>query len=193
MADVWLTDRECTTDGRLPPVCVRCGADADRTVRRTFSWYPTWVNILILAGVIPWLIVMLLMTKRMTVYAPVCDRHRNHWLTRGILANGAAVLGFVALIGLMVLGFVLADRNNLNNPDYGLYGLIAGVVVFVVLIVVAVVVSKGTIRADEITDEEIKLAGVAGEFIDAVEDEREARRKARKQRRRRDADEYDEE
>lgn len=192
MADVWLTDRECTVDGRLPPVCVRCGADTDRTVRKTFSWYPPWVNILIVAGLLPWLIVMLLMTKRMTVYAPVCDEHKNHWLVRGLISNGAAILGTLALIGLICGGILIAD-NNAASADFALYGLIAGIGLFIPLLIIAVVVSKGTTRATEITDEEIKLTGVADEFVDAVGDEREARRKARKQRRRRDEDDDNDE
>lgn len=185
MASVWLTDYECTDDGVLPPVCTRCGADADRTVKKTFSWYPPWVNILFVAGLLPWLIVMLILTKRMTVYAPMCDRHRGHWWTRALLANGLALLGIVALVSLMILGFILADNNRGQGDEFALYGMIAGVALFIPLIIVAVVVSKGTIRATEITDEEIQLTGVAIEFEDAVEDERDARRKARRSRQRR--------
>ena len=192
MADVWLTDRECTDDGVLPPVCVRCGADADRTVRKAFSWYPPWVNVLILAGLLPWLVVVLLMTKRMTVYAPVCDEHKNHWLVRGLVSNGAAILGTVALIGLICGGILVAD-NNRANADFAMYGVVGGIAVFVPLLIVAVVVSKGTIRATEITDEEIRLTGVADAFIDAVEDEREARRKVRRARKRRYEDDDEDE
>src|SRR5262245_51584716 len=66
----------------LPPVCMKCGAPATSPQRKSFSWYPPWVNILILAGVLPFVIVAAVLTKRIIIHAPFCDEHRHHWTWR---------------------------------------------------------------------------------------------------------------
>src|SRR5258708_14518335 len=56
-------DRE-DADGRLPMVCMRCGEPATVTRTRNMSWCPPWVGVLFLAGLIPYVIVAIIMTKR---------------------------------------------------------------------------------------------------------------------------------
>jgi hypothetical protein len=69
----------------LPEVCMKCGAPAAVRKRKTFSWYPPWVALLLLAGLLPFIIVALILTKRRTVDAPLCEDHTNHWLWRGLV------------------------------------------------------------------------------------------------------------
>src|SRR5262245_26714718 len=88
--------------GGLPPVCMRCGADAELERKRQFSWNPSWVYLLILLGLLPFVIVALVLTKRMTVHAPLCRDHKNHWLTRNLIIYlgllPVALLGFGAIL-----------------------------------------------------------------------------------------------
>ena len=71
-------------EGLLPPVCMKCGAEALLFKKKTFSWHPSWVLLLLIAGLLPFLIVALVPTERMTVHAPLCDEHRYHWTWRGL-------------------------------------------------------------------------------------------------------------
>ena len=54
---------------------------------------------MILAGLLPYAIVAILMTKRARVQVPLCENHKGHWFLRnlfiwgGLLAVGAIVGG----------------------------------------------------------------------------------------------------
>jgi hypothetical protein len=156
--------------GMLPRVCMRCGEDADVERKRAFSWNPPWVYLLLLLGLWPCIIVALFTTKKMTVHAPLCQAHKNHWLSRllFILLSLAvlAILGFVSMIAMQLLD--PANGPPRRGPNVG------GVFCFVttallVVWVVAVIVSNYTaIRPVKITDKAITLAGVCQRFIDAL-------------------------
>src|SRR5437660_10981816 len=105
MAQVTLRDPEWH-GYELPPVCMRCGAEATLYKRKRFSWYPPWLNVLILAGLLPYAIIVAIMTKRMNVNVPLCGRHRFHWGGRVL----AMVLPFFAPIGMVVLLIALTSR-----------------------------------------------------------------------------------
>jgi hypothetical protein len=62
MAEIRL-DRE-EADGGLPDICMCCGEEATVTKTKKMSWCPPWVGVLFLAGLLPYIIVMLIMTKR---------------------------------------------------------------------------------------------------------------------------------
>ena len=61
----------------LPPVCMACGAPATVRKRKLFSWQPQWVPVLILVGLLPYIIVSLVLTKRQRVETPLCERHAS--------------------------------------------------------------------------------------------------------------------
>jgi hypothetical protein len=152
----------------LPPVCMCCGAEATVFKTKQFSWYPTWVPLLLLIGLLPFIIVALILTKRMRVKAPLCKRHRNHWFARQALI----LLSFLGLIGLVVSTVVLAPTPMKEETTALLF--IGGVVGFLAWLVFAVVLHVGTIRPTEITRYSITLEGVAPEFKEAVQASRRA-------------------
>lgn len=187
MADVILDLREA--DGYLPPVCMCCGEPASDTKQRTMTWCPPWVGILILAGLLPYVIIASVMTKRTTVQVPLCDQHQGHWFNRTLLMWGSFFLfGIIGVAGL-VLGL------NLQKGDQDAvmpFVCIGCAVLLVAWIIIAVVCQNTAIRPREISTYEITLTGVCSEFIDAVEDARVARRKRKRERSRRRYDEDDE-
>src|SRR5579883_2552105 len=110
MPTVWL-DRDEAVYGDLPPVCMRCGADATTTRGQTLSWCPSWVIVLIFTGLLPWAVVSMLLTKRMKIKAPMCDRHAGHWFRYKLFLG----LGLAGAFLLIVGGFVLlaaGDRDQ---------------------------------------------------------------------------------
>lgn len=157
---------------RLPAVCMRCGEPATVRKRKGFAWHPPWVIVLIFVAVLVYIIVAAILTKRMTVQAPLCDKHRNHWL-------GRALIIWLSLAGLLALGFggfmlaaALEDERGGQSelfPFVCIGSLVAGLVWLIVL----AVLQTTAIRPTEITDRSITLTGVSPLFVEAVDKERE--------------------
>ncbi len=144
--------------GKLPHVCLRCGAPAKELVTREFWVSPfsySTRNILGAAAEI-------VMTKPITLRLPLCADHKNHWVQAGFrlfllkwlvipIALVTVVWGFVALVGL----------DNLSELTV-LIGV--GVVALASLVLLrtrlldAVV---GPIAVVEVTTTEVTLTGVA--------------------------------
>jgi hypothetical protein len=158
-------------EGGLPRVCMRCGAPATLFKTKNFSWYPSWVYILLLAGLLPFVIVALIMQKRMRVPAPLCDRHKYHWVWPTVAAVVALLLLLGMLFGGMALGGALEGAVDKDLQGtlmavwfLGVFGL------FLACLVAACVIQARAIRPVEITDRSITLTNVAPAFVDAVEE-----------------------
>lgn len=152
--------------GALPPVCMRCGAPATLTKAKRFRWYPSWVNILILVGLLPYIIVAAIMTKRMRVAAPLCDAHRHHGLWNDVLVPCLLAAVFIVPCGG---GFFINTVFKIKGGEsLGLvivFSLLLGLVAW---IITAVVVGARTIRPEEIADRSITLKGVSEVFVAAI-------------------------
>lgn len=175
--------------GRFPEVCARCGEPATTAKWKTMAWYPPWVNILLLVGVLPAAIVMMILTKRASVKVPFCAGHAWHWINRNLLIAGTFVLfAAIGIISVVVATNVPRDLEQKIMPVI----CIGDLVLLVTWLVIIVVAQTTAIRPKEITDKEVVLAGVCNEFVDAVEEaDREYR--ARRIRARRVRDEAEEE
>lgn len=168
MASLTLNRAEAE-DGRLPGLCLRCGAPATSTDRKQFAWHPPWVFLLIFAGLLPMIIVGLCLTKRMWVEAPFCEQHRKHWSWRRYLVSG----GVIALIAAGAAWFILSAGNFLPDPLGG--WMCAGLgLATLALLVLSIVLQVTSIAACEITASHITLKRVAEEFSDALRNQRAA-------------------
>jgi hypothetical protein len=165
MATVRLRDTDL--DEELPPVCICCGAEATVFKAKKFSWQPGWVALLLLVGLLPYIIVAIILTKRMTVQAPLCEQHRNHWGGRSALL----LLTFLGLIVLAIGGAVVLPEHGQKGMVL-VIGCVTGLIAWVIL---AVIVQNGTVRPSEITDNSITLQSVAPEFRDAMQEPRRGR------------------
>lgn len=140
--------------GRLPPLCLRCGRPAFQVESLQISWFPLWVNALMLPGMVPYLIVAPLLTRRATLHAPFCPRHRNHWRVR---QNAT---------GLAALAFALGVGGSLAwHPPAFLWVLVA---LFPLLVATVIVVHSTSVRAVEVTEAFVVIDGVCDEFLDAM-------------------------
>jgi hypothetical protein len=85
----------------LPAACVKCGAPVSgRFLTKTFRWHKSWLYLLILAGLLFYLIAVLVAQQKARIEVPFCEVHRL-WRTR---MNAA---GAVLLIGCVPVGFLL--------------------------------------------------------------------------------------
>lgn len=166
MAEVRLSRIEAE-QGHLPGVCMRCAAPAVERRHKNFSWRPSWVIVLLFAGLLPYLIVALILEKRSRVVAPFCAKHANHWTTRTILlwclfgtASVIAVASFVAL------GQGKPGERNALGGALCLSAFIAGLV----WLIAAAVCHETSVHATEITDHTVTVKGVSDAFAAAVND-----------------------
>lgn len=164
----------------LPPYCMCCGEPPTTWELKRFSWAPPWVLILFfVAGLIPWLIVWLITTKRMSIEAPLCFQHRNHWKWRRSYIG----FGFLVWVCLgIATGVVLSELADKEYNEEIAFGML---IAFVVWIISAALISHNGIRPEEIRDNRMVLVNVSRAFADAVEDEEDEwlERKRRRTRR----------
>src|SRR5260221_3841875 len=107
----------------LPGVCIKCGAPAVVRKNKQFRWQPPWVSVLILVGLIPYVIVSAILTKRKTVETPLCERHSSYWWMYPLLMT-LACLG-VLLFGLVAAIALSGPKNgDLSGAACGLSGLV---------------------------------------------------------------------
>ena len=175
MPTIHLRDYE-TEERLLPEVCMCCGEPATVHRDRNFSWYPSWVIVIILLSLLIGLIVALVLTKRRRVFVPLCDWHKSHWSKR----TAIILVGFLALIALLVFSVMYAiDRPGPGN-DMSWIFFLALLVFFLAWLVMVIVLQLTAIRPTEITAEDITLTGVSQQFIDALDDLRAEERERRR-------------
>jgi hypothetical protein len=162
-------------EGRLPRVCMRCGAPATVFKRKRFSWGPGWVMALVAGGalcsgvlfVVALLILVPLLLRTMHVSVPLCEAHRHHWRALTVV-----ILGGLSLFGLLLFAAILFGVTGTGRGDWrsDLVGPLAlGAALFLVcLLFPAAFLQMRTIRVVEMTPESIRLTGVSREFVRAL-------------------------
>ena len=161
MAEIRLKESQTSGD-RMPMVCMVCGEPAVKHYRKNFSWVPGWVHICILAGVLPWAIVVAILTKRMWVDVPVCAQHRGYFWKR----TAAGILSFLLLAGVSIAACVLLDEMGAKRAVG--FACVASAVLFLAWVIALFVVQARMLRPKEITDRTIMLTRVHDEFISAL-------------------------
>ena len=150
MGDVTLPADHPDLDRVFPSMCAKTGGSADHLVRMQLSWQPSWVLLLILFGVLPFLIAAYFTQKKSVFHLPASDAtfrslRRTRWTTALM-----AVVGVAAFV-------VGASGPSLDLVTLGVFLLIAaGVVAAIGKRIVWV-----TGRRDETT---ITLRGVHDSF-----------------------------
>lgn len=174
MAQIEMRGRYQISNQELPMVCAQCGARAVDEVRKKFTWQPSWVAILILAGLIPYVIVSMLLTKTMTVHLPTCRQHRRPWFWVNLFVWVMLTVFFIGGAGLCGM----ASSAQPRGPAERL--VIVFVVVWLALVLISLtlylIAQWRSIRAMEITDTSILLTNVSEELASAYYDEPRRRR-----------------
>jgi len=162
----WVTlTRNQAESGRLPDVCMVCGKPTRDRVGKTFEYTPDWTALLLLVGIIPGLIAMMILSKKMRVACPVCADHRNHWTRLVWVASTGLLLPI--LCGL--IGYLVALTLNINDEDSQWAGGVIGALVgFVVYLIPVIYMSCTRVKVELITDHEIRLRRVSSRFANAV-------------------------
>ena len=151
---------------RLPQVCMRCGAASTYRKVKHFNWFPWWILLLSPFGVLPFLILLAVLTRRMTVPISLCQRHRWHFTWRQWVNY---LLLFAWLAGIVLVVKTFRDWPETTYSTILTITILGGLLIWVILIMVLHLTS---IRPAQITDRHIILAGVSEAFIAALDQDR---------------------
>jgi len=178
MATVKLSKFECSR-GLLPNVCAVCGAPADTRKHKTFAWYTPLAYLGLLGGLLPFVIIALVLTKRMSVGVPFCHQHQGHWGKRNALVLLCLLAVLLVGVGAMVYtsGQPPGAKDNLSPVL-----CIGSFVLLVAWLILSIVVQLTSIRTTEITDRTITLTRIHADFVAALEEDREKDRDDRDRR-----------
>lgn len=175
MATVRIRRGEAERD-LFPPICALTGVPTEAVKKKNFAWTPGWTKILILGGLLPYVVISLILTKRMVVRLPMREGKHGHWMVR----QAFLLVGVLFAIQLACAGaFVGSDYNE---PTIGSLMAIGGMILLLTVLIVGMVLVNRSIRPLEIDDLEMRLTGVHENFKLAFEEMRDERRRLRKAR-----------
>lgn len=153
----------------MPPACIICGRPVATFVSKQFVWRPKWISwsfVLLLCLAIPGVLLLILgalRTKRMTVECPVCERHRNYWAWRGFWVYAPLLV----LAICTVIMSILALMGQIPATSFPI--LFLGVAFLLMIWAgAAMIIQRTSIKAINITDEDITLEPVHAAFLDQV-------------------------
>jgi hypothetical protein len=85
----------------LPPLCVKCGNPADgKPVEKTFYWHNPAIYLTILLGALVYVVVAMVVRKRIRVRVPLCAQHAQR---RGTFVMLACVLPLIGIADAVIL------------------------------------------------------------------------------------------
>jgi hypothetical protein len=145
----------------LPDICLMSNQQATRRLKRNLQWHHPAIALSILAGVLIYVILALILTKRATIYVPLTEEWYERRKRRMIFSWVAGLV----FVGMMVLGLVLAIQ--LEDGVYALlllFGFIGGLVTLIVGTSLV-----GLVTPKRITDDYVWLKGVHPDFLNRLE------------------------
>ena len=135
-----------TKDALLPDRCVKCNAPAHGfRLKRSLSWHPPALIVLIFVALLIYLVVALVVSKRATVHIGLCAEHvqrRRHLL----------------IVGWVMLAFGLITPVIAFVNEYVAIGLLG--MVWMVVSVVWLVVVLRVVKVKRIDDRYVWLKGI---------------------------------
>lgn len=134
--------------------CVRCGRPADgRPIRRKLQWHHPAIYLALLVNVLVYLVIALVLTKRMTLEFGICAEDRSKRF------QAMTILSLMALAGPLIS---VALCVGLGTEEVaGVSALVGGGILLAAL--VGLVLCQGSInlvRPTRIDDREARLTGV---------------------------------
>jgi len=145
----------------LPDVCLKSNQPATRRLKRNLSWHHPAIALSILAGVLIYIILAVVLTKRATIYMALTDEWFGIRRKRILIAWGIVLLS----IALGVGGLAMAA-----GADAGQGGGLSCLACFVAMVLFFVGIIYGNyaarlVRPACITDQYVYLVGVHPNFL----------------------------
>lgn len=141
---------------RLPGYCVKCAQPVTgEFMKKKFQWHNPWLYVIAAISPIIYIIIAMILMKRVELLVPMCDEHRER-RKKFLIATWALALGF--LPGGILVGSLFSD----SDTGVGV-GLLVG---FLMLIGAFVTGVRAVImRPKEITADSATFGGVCEPFL----------------------------
>jgi hypothetical protein len=145
--------------GSLPATCIKCGASADKPWRKKFYWHTPWLYLMIIfPGLLIYVIVALIVRKKMELNLPLCERHHGD-------RKRYRLLGAVMLAGFVPAGLFLGKIGSET------LGWVTGCAMFAAAIVFYALCGLG-VRPTKIDENGGIFRGAGPVFLDALPEQR---------------------
>jgi hypothetical protein len=145
----------------LPDICLKSNQPATKRLKRNLQWHHPAIALTILAGLLIYIILAAILTKRATILVPLTEEWFRRRRKRLLIAWLIALSG----IAMMVAGFMLVI-----DSDQGIYALLLLVGLFVSLgALIFGQYATGMVRPSRMTDEYIWLKGVHPDYLNRLE------------------------
>jgi hypothetical protein len=145
----------------LPDICLLSNQPAERRLKKKLQWHHPAIALSILAGVLIYVVLAMILTKRATIQMPLTQDWYDRRQRRLMFAWGVGL----ACIALMVIGIVLTAQTD--HPEYLLLVLAGFIGGLITLIAGQALI--GLVAPKRMTDEYIWLKGVNPAFLDRLE------------------------
>jgi hypothetical protein len=170
MAHVVVTREEAETEGKLPAVCMCCGAPATIWVTRRLMLKPPQYNQVELAEIALIKSIHALATSPyVQLRTSFCEQHRHYWTVRLAVLFG----GMLAFFATMFFAFVFGLVATINRPQPHA-GLVALAVITVLLglvgwLVPLLILWRNPIRALGMDNGLVVVDNVSDPYANAVQ------------------------
>jgi hypothetical protein len=145
----------------LPDICLKSNQPAVGRLKRNLSWHHPAIALTILLGLLVYVVLAIVLTKRATIHIALTDE----WLARRHRRMIFAWVTGLICLALLVGGIVLAAQTNDGSYIFlTLIGFIGGLVVLI-----AGQSALAMVSPKRMTDEYIWLKGVHPDFLDRLE------------------------
>src|SRR5262249_36730086 len=137
-------------------VCVKGNHGANQMVKRTLQWHHPAIALALLLGLLPYIILAVVMTKRATIHVGMCQGCMSR---RNKAIAIAWILGLVS-VAMFIGGLVLASDNSRDTmAAIGGFSVLGAVLLFIGTLIYAIV---GTVlvKPSRISDRFVWLKGV---------------------------------
>lgn len=145
----------------LPDICLKSNQPATRRLKRKLQWHHPAISVTILAGLLVYVILAMILTKRATIHMALTEEwFAIRW--RRILYAWGVVLASVVLF---IAGVTFIDQTNSLLPAF----VIIGAVVLFLGGLIYGQYAPSLVSPQRMTDDYIWLKGVHPDFLDRLE------------------------
>jgi hypothetical protein len=163
LSGVWRDGHQLvmSQDADLPYRCVKTNEPAETLLRRKLSWHSPVLFVAILAGLLIYVILAIILSKKADIQVPISRRIQKRRST-AIVAGWLLGLGGVATMVLACM--FLADSQNSTWKDAIPFVIIGGIV-FVVFSALISSSIASIVTPAKITDSPVWLKGVHSDYL----------------------------
>jgi hypothetical protein len=145
---------------QLPPICIKSNQPSSQWLKRKLAWHEPWIVVTVLAGLLIYVILALILTKRATIYIGLSDE----WMARRKSRMICCWIPGLTFLALMPLGIAMTVTTD--QGGWLLVMLVGFIGALIVLVAGQSLV--GLVNPQRISDDYVWLKGVNREYLNRL-------------------------